>query len=109
MPLYEFRCDNCGLTISRFQSASNMTFPGDKLQLICDFCFVSTDATRIISKPVIATSVDRMVAKWTAQDVKIKHAKKKMDEERASGYRRSISEDPEGYTLDDVTKGRVPD
>ncbi len=43
------------------------------------------------------------------EDAGIKHAKKKMEQERASGYRRSLSEDPEGYTLSDVQKGRVPD
>lgn len=107
MPFYDYKCPSCETVREVVHSIR------EEPMIECD-CgirmdrLLSTNASVIFKGSFPGKDIKRQgfVAN---EDAGIKHAKKKMEQERASGYRRPLSQDPEGYTLSDVQKGRVPD
>lgn len=109
MPLYEYQCMECQGINTHYVPSIDATPLGELIQVRCIFCEEYTQACRMISVPARPPmNKEEREGKWKEEDGKIKHAKRVIEKQRAEGQRPEFGKD-EGFSLDDVRKGRVPD
>ena len=111
MPLYEFQCLACDNINTHWEPLDGqvMTPLGGVRKVLCIFCEELTDARRWLSTPrKPPMTKETREGKWKDEDNKIKQAKRVIEKQRAAGHRPPFGQD-EGYSLNDVRKGRAPE